>query len=52
MQAELDMPFLGAHTADRPESRVRNSIIGIPVTGDIEKVEEVSTEAQNVSLTP
>ena len=52
MQAELDMPLLGAHAADRPETRVSNIVIGICVTGDIEKVEEVGTEAQNVPLTP
>ena len=52
MQAELDMPLLGPDAADRPETRVRNIVIGVPVTGDIEKVEKVGTEAQNVSLTP
>ena len=46
------MPFLGAHSADRPETRFRNSVIRISVAGDIEKVEKVGTEAQNVSLTP
>src|SRR6202034_3533411 len=52
VQAELNVSFLGANAADCTEVAVTDPVVRISVTGDIEKIEEVSTEAQHSLLAP
>lgn len=52
VQADLNMPFLGANAADCPEVAVTDPAVRISVTGNIEEIEEVSTEAQHAFLAP
>jgi hypothetical protein len=52
VQAELNVSLLGANAADGTEVTVTDPVVGISVTGNIEEIEEVSTEAQNALFTP
>jgi hypothetical protein len=52
VQAELNVSFLGANAADCTEVAVTDPVVRISVTGDIEEIKEVSTEAQHAFLTP
>ena len=50
MQAKLDMPLLRTNAADRAEAGIRDVVIGIPIAGNIEEIEEVRTETDDVLL--
>ena len=48
MQAQLDLACRRAHAADLTEGGILHVVVGIPVAGDVEDVEEVSAETDDL----
>ena len=52
MQAELNLARRRAHGIDKTERRICNIVVGVPITGDVEDIEEISPETEHMLLFP
>lgn len=52
MQAELNLPRWRTHGTDQTPRTVINPIVGVPIAGNVEDVEEIRPEAEDVLLFP
>lgn len=52
MQTELNLPRGRAHGTDQAPGTVVNPIVGVPIAGNVEDVEEIRPEAEYMLLLP